>query len=145
MSEKPPKYKVKIIIEEIEKKNYHLFIELKIGEKKSRLLVDTGASKTVLDKESVLKYVKKNTIKKIDTKSVGLGNIEVETRIVELKSLRFGRMKIRKLEVAVLDLSHVNQSYTMIQLPEIDGVLGSDFLMKYKAIINYEKKLLVLQ
>lgn len=138
-------HKIKIIIEEIEKKNYHLFIELEIGEKASRLLLDTGASKTVFDKEKVLKFVTEKKIRKHESKSVGLGVSNVETRIVKLKNLRFGNMKMDKIEVAVLDLDHVNQTYKLMKLKEIDGVLGSDFLMKYKAIINYEKRLMTIK
>jgi len=138
------KYKINIIIEEIEKSNFHLFIELKIEKKKVRLLLDTGASKTVFDKKKVLRFVKEKNIKKNESKSVGLGVSEVETKIVKLKNLKIGKLKINKMEVAVLDLNHVNQTYAQIKLHEIDGVLGSDFLMKYKAVINYEKGTLSL-
>ncbi|MEI6507650.1 MAG: aspartyl protease family protein [Bacteroidota bacterium] len=136
------KYKINIIIEELEKENYHLFVELKIGENKARLLLDTGASKTVFDKERVLAFVSKKKIKKHDSKSVGLGATEVKTKVVKLKKLKIGGMKIEKMEVAVLDIGHVNQTYKQINLPEIDGVLGSDFLMKYLAKIDYEKSVL---
>lgn len=140
-----PKNKINIIAEEIEKKNYHLFIEIKIGKRTSRLLVDTGASKTVFDSHQVLKFVKKKKLKTHATKSVGLGVSEVETKVVKLKELKFGRLKVSKMEVAVLDLSHVNQSYSQLELPNIDGVLGSDFLMKYKAVINYKKSTILLE
>ena len=45
----------------------------------------------------------------------------------------------------MLDLSHVNQSYEQIGLKPIDGVLGSDVLLKYNAVIDYEKKILKLK
>ena len=138
-------HKIKIIVEEIEKKNYHLFVGIKIGKKSSRLLIDTGASKTVFDKQLVLKFVKQNKLKANKTKSVGLGTSEVETKIVTIKELQFGTMKVKKLEIAVLDLSHVNDSYKQIKLPKIDGVLGSDFLMKYNAVINFPQAMLKLR
>lgn len=137
-------HKIKLIIEEIEKKNYHLFIQLKIGEKVARLLVDTGASKTVFDSKCVLKFAKKKNMHANKSKSVGLGTSEVETKIVEINNLKFGSMKVKKMEISVLDLSHVNHSYTELKLPKIDGVLGSDFLMKYNAVINYPKAVLKL-
>jgi uncharacterized 2Fe-2S/4Fe-4S cluster protein (DUF4445 family) len=40
---------------------------------------------------------------------------------------------------AVLDLAHVNQAYELLQLPPIDGVMGSDILMQYLATINLKK------
>jgi len=139
-----PSHKINITIQEIEKKNYHLFVQLKIEEKVARLLLDTGASKTVFDSKRVLKFVKKKNMKANKSKSVGLGTSEVETKIVEISNLKFGTMKVKNMEIAVLDLSHVNHSYQEIKLPKIDGVLGSDFLMKYKAVINYPKALLKL-
>jgi len=139
-----PSHKTKIIIQEIEKKNYHLFIHIKIGKQTSRLMIDTGASKTVFDSTCVLKFVKKKDLQPNKSKSVGLGTSDVETKIVEINNLKLGTMKVKKLEIAVLDLSHVNHSYEEIKLPKIDGVLGSDFLMKYNAVINYPKALLKL-
>jgi predicted aspartyl protease len=140
-----PKHKIDISIKEIDKKNYHLFIQIQIKKISLRLLVDTGASKTVFDRKHVLKVAKESKIKALETKSVGLGASEVETQMVKLKELKFGRMKVEKMEVAVLDLSHVNHSYNLLELPQIDGVLGSDFLMKYKAVINYKKSIVVLE
>jgi len=46
-------------------------------------------------------------------------------------------LKIRKYPAVALDMSHVNQSYNELDLPPIDGVIGSDILMKYGAVINY--------
>ncbi len=111
----------------------------------SRLLIDTGASKTVFDKKLVLKFVKQDKLRVNKSKSVGLGTSDVETKIVELSKLQFGTMKVKEIEIAVLDLSHVNHSYKQIKLPKIDGVLGSDFLMKYKAVINFPKATLELK
>jgi len=90
------KYKIKIEICELEKKNYHLFVTLKIGDQTSRLLIDTG------------------------------------------------KFSLKKIDVAVLPIGHVNQTYKQINLPPIDGVLGSDFLMKFKAVINYRKAEIVI-
>jgi hypothetical protein len=135
-------YKIKIDVREIEKKNYHLFIDLKIGGKPCRLLLDTGASKTVLDAGRILQYVQADKIKLHESKSVGLGVSEMETKVAKLKDLKIGKAEFKELEVAVLDIAHVNETYRLIEIPEIDGVLGSDFLMKYDAVINYNKAIL---
>ena len=49
------------------------------------------------------------------------------------------------LETILLDLTHVNVSYEKLDLPAIDGVLGSDLMMEYKAVIDYQKKELTLR
>jgi hypothetical protein len=129
---------------ELEKKNYHVFVSLKIGGNTARLLVDTGASKTVFDNERVLQFVHEKKIKKNDSKSVGLGVAEMETKVVKLKKITIGKLSLNKLDVAVLPIGHVNQTYKQINLPPIDGVLGSDFFMKFKAVINYRKEEIVI-
>jgi predicted aspartyl protease len=133
------KYKINIIIEELEHKNYHLFVNLTISGVDCRLLLDTGASKTVFDSEKVLWFVKPDKIKANESKSVGLGVSEMETHVVTLKKIKFGKLEIKKMEVAVLPIGHVNTTYQLLEIPEIDGVLGSDFLMKYEAVIDYAK------
>jgi predicted aspartyl protease len=139
------KYKIKLVIEELERKNYHLFVNLEINGIDCRLLLDTGASKTVFDSERVLRFVKSFKIKSNESKSVGLGVSEMETHVVNLKKITIGKLEIKKMEVAVLPIGHVNTTYQQLEIPEIDGVLGSDFLMKYEAVIDYPKMTMTLK
>ncbi len=125
---------------EIEPGNFHLFMKVKIGRKNARLLLDTGASKTVLDQSRVLQFIQFHHLKSHDIASVGLGSNSVETQLTQLSSMGFGTIKIKPVEVAVLDLSHVNQTYAMLGMPVIDGVLGSDILYQLKAVIDYGTK-----
>ncbi len=130
---------------EIERKNYHLFIELLVSGKPCRLLIDTGASKTVFDKERVLQFVSEKHIKANETKSIGLGAEAMETHAATLKDIQMGKVTLRKWKVAILPIAHVNETYAHIGLPPIDGVLGSDFLMKHDAIISFKKSKLALR
>ena len=139
------KYKINLDIREIEKKNYHVFVELRVNDIPCRLLLDTGASKTVFDAEKILLFVEEKNIKIHESLSIGLGTDQMETKVVKLKNVVLNKFHKHKMEVAVLPLSHVNTSYQNMQIPEIDGVLGSDFLMKYKAIIDYKKHRLTLE
>ncbi len=136
--------KITMLAQQIEAGNFHLFIPVKIGRKSARMLLDTGASKSVMDEERVFQFIKKHSLKIDAAQSVGLGAKTLPTNIAELPSVNIAEAKLVGVEVAVLNLNHVNEIYRSIGLPEIDGVLGSDLLMKYKAIINYEKRLLSL-
>lgn len=129
---------------EIERKNYHLFIELIIDNKPCRLLIDTGASKTVFDKERVLQFVKEKRIKKHESKSIGLGAEAMETQAATLKHIQISKALLSKWKVAILPIAHVNETYQQLGIPTIDGVLGSDFLMKYDTIISFKKRKLTL-
>jgi predicted aspartyl protease len=139
-----PAHKIRLEIIELEKKNYHIFIQASVDGQPARFLLDTGASRTVLDATQVLRFVKADKIMLHESKSVGLGVTEMETKAAKLRNLKMGKARVKKMEVAVLDISHVNTTYDLIGIPRIDGVLGSDFLMKYEAVINYAKATLKL-
>jgi predicted aspartyl protease len=139
------KYKLPIEIVELEAKTFHLFVNLLVGEEHCRMLLDTGASKTVLDSERILRFVGNEHIQANESKSVGLGVEAMETRVTMLNSVKIGKLKVKKMEVAVLALAHVNETYQLLNILPVDGVLGSDFLMKYEATINLRKALLTLR
>lgn len=124
---------------EIEPGNFHLFVYLKIGRKKARMLLDTGASKTAFDQIEVLKFVSEKTLRSHEIQSVGLGSNAVLTQLSQLPKMKFGNLILQRQEVAVLNLNHVNQAYEMLHLKKIDGVLGSDILHALHAIIHYPK------
>ncbi len=62
-----------------------------------------------------------------------------------IAELRVGDFIIRDFEVAVLDLSHINQAYKSLGFGQVLGVIGSDLLQEYKALIDYESRTLTLR
>lgn len=124
---------------------FHLMIKLYINKKAANVILDTGASKTVFDKTRIGKYVADNTFEKHDSLSSGLGTSTMASELVVIKKMKMGELEIKNYKTILLDLSHVNQSYSQIGLKQIDGVLGSDLLLKYNAVIDYEKKILKLK
>jgi hypothetical protein len=139
------KHKIKLDVRELDFRTYHLFVNMEIDGVKCRLLLDTGASKTVFDKERVLRFVPLEQVEANESKSIGLGVTEMDTHIAVLRKIKLGDLNIKKLEVAVLPIGHVNTTYTQLNFPKIDGVLGSDFLMKYNAVIDYKKEIMTLK
>ncbi|MBC7383440.1 MAG: clan AA aspartic protease [Bacteroidia bacterium] len=130
---------------EIEANNFHLFVKVKVGKLSARLLLDTGASKTVFDQTKILRYIKEGSLTNMDGTSVGLGSKNVETQLAQINCISFGKIKLKKVEVAAMDLSHVLQTYELLNMKAIDGVLGSDLLYHLKAVINYEKHTLKIK
>jgi hypothetical protein len=124
----------------LDAEGFHLMMKVKINGKSAQLIIDTGASKTVLDKSRVSKYVKESVFKTHDKLSSGLGTNTMESQTTVLKKVMIGDLTIMEYTTVLLDLSHVNNSYEQIGLKPIEGVLGSDILLKYNAVIDYEKK-----
>jgi hypothetical protein len=129
----------------IDGEGFHLMIKIKINNKVSNLIIDTGASKTVFDKHRIKNFVSEKKFDTHDKLSSGLGTNSMESQLVTLKKIKIGEVEILNYHTILLDLSHVNQSYEQIGLKPVDGVLGSDVLLKYNAVIDYEKKILKLK
>jgi len=129
----------------IDSDGFHLMIKVKINNKPANLIIDTGASKTVFDKERIQKYVGKKKFDTHDKLSSGLGTNTMQSQLTSLEKLAIGKIEIKNYDTILLDLSHVNSSYEQAGLKAIEGVLGSDILLKHKAIVDYEKKVLKLK
>jgi hypothetical protein len=124
----------------LDAEGFHLMIKVKINGKSANLIIDTGASKTVLDRTRVSKYVKEKDFISHDKLSSGLGTNSMESQMTLLKKLSIGDLVINNYTTVLLDLSHVNGSYQQIGLKPVEGVLGSDILLLFNAVIDYEKK-----
>ncbi len=124
---------------------YHLMIKLYINRKVANVIIDTGASATVFDKKRILKYLTDKSVEEHDNLSSGLGTNTMKSQSTTLKKIRIGDLKIDDYKAVLLDLSHVNKSYHQVGLGPIDGVLGSDILLRHKAIIDYAKQRLKLK
>jgi predicted aspartyl protease len=124
---------------------FHLIMKLYINRKVANVIIDTGASKTVFDKKRIAKYVTNKKFGKHDNLSSGLGTSTMKSHFTTIKKLKIGEIEIEDYQTILLDLSHVNKSYLSVGLTQIDGVLGSDILLKYKAVIDYENKKLKLK
>ena len=125
---------------EIEDGGYHLFIKTRVGRRVARMLLDTGASKTVFDLQSlrhILGHKEDENFNLSPHLSTGLGTNTMESRQTVLKHFRIGHLVLKNYEVVALEMSHVNESYKMLGYKPIHGVLGSDILKKYRAVIDY--------
>ena len=135
---------IPIEIIELETQSFHLLVKCTLnGEQNGEMVIDTGASKTVFDRNFVLDYQQMDQDKD-DLQSCGLGGNEIESDLVEIKSLSFGDFTAEELNVVLIDLSQINNMYEKHCQRQICGLLGSDFLLRHQAIIDYQKSSLIL-
>jgi predicted aspartyl protease len=129
----------------IEDDGSHLICKAKINGKNARILIDTGASRSVFDQERIRLFVNEKSFIQNEKLSTGLGTNSMPTSSVTLKSFKIGELKIDDFLAILLDLQHVNVTYGTLGHEAIDGVLGNDILLKHKAVIDYHKKILKLR
>jgi len=135
---------IPIEIIELETQSFHLLIKCTInGEQEGEMVIDTGASKTVFDRNFVQEYQHQDKNKE-DLQSCGLGGDDIESDLVEIKSLSFGNFKSEILNVVLIDLNQINKMYEKHCQRQICGLLGSDFLLRHQAIIDYQKSVIIL-
>ncbi len=131
---------VPINIISIEGDGFHLIAEGLINGKSARFVVDTGASRTVFDKERILDYIDNPEFNEKEGLSAGIGGTDISSFIFKLEELSFGELSIKDYQAVAMDLSNVNNSYAMLKIPPVDGVLGGDLLSKHQAVISYKLK-----
>ncbi len=139
------KIKIPLNIIELEAGNIHLLVSAVFTDgANANWIIDTGASKTVFDKSLSENYI----ILEDETEeihSAGISEKPMETSTGKLNVFYLGKLKIDMEKVALLDLSHINDLYKKATQYQICGLIGGDFLMKYKAVIDYKRKILVLR
>jgi hypothetical protein len=137
--------KIPIEIVALEGESYHLFVPVKFNGTPFELIIDTGASRTVFSSRlgTELNVPVVDAPGEIQTAGVGSGALE--TWIGRLEELQVGELHLQSLEVVFLDLDSINQLYNHFSSKHVAGLLGSDFLRKYKARVDYGKKILTLK
>lgn len=131
---------IPINIINIEGDGFHLIAEGMINNKPARFVVDTGASRTVFDKDRILNYIDNPEFNEKEGISAGIGGTDISSFIFNIEELSFGDLKINGYQAVAMDLSNVNNSYAMLKLPPVDGVIGGDLMKKHQAVINYKLK-----
>jgi len=137
--------KIPLQIIDLHDDGYHPLLEVTVYGKPFILVLDTGASKTAFDQTMLLEAGDKALLKSSDRLSTGLGTNTMISSTTMISDLHIGAFRVPEFEVAVLDLSAINIAYRQLSHPEVLGVLGGDILMKYKAVIDYGKKILSLK
>ncbi len=137
---------IPLLLIELEQENYHLLIEGQFEDGSAAYwIIDTGASKSVLDINLKDHYEIIESDNEDDYQSAGINQGLMETSVGKMTGLRFGNLEITNHKLALIDLNHVNEIYTQYTTFRISGLLGSDILMQYRSIIDYSRKIVQFQ
>ncbi|MFP4548704.1 MAG: aspartyl protease family protein [Fidelibacterota bacterium] len=116
--------------------NQHIpVVQAKAGDKKIRLGIDTGAARTLLDKNAtdVIHY----EFQDFGSRDlVGVENKSEKTTSGKIRQISIGAKKYNNIEVLIKDLSHLNDNIN----EHIDGLIGYDILGQQKTLISYKNK-----
>jgi Predicted aspartyl protease len=122
----------------------HLEVEVNIDNIKTRFLVDTGASNTVIDTG----FAKENLMELASMEELGggVGTSEMKIFHKQVNLFKINDFEIPSFDLYATDFTHVKDSLAKKGITEpCNGVIGADILIKYKAKINYKKRRLYLK
>ncbi|NLJ82087.1 MAG: clan AA aspartic protease [Bacteroidales bacterium] len=122
--------------------NLHPIVDAKLNGEPIRLVVDTGASHTCIDRKNVKSLIKKNPEDVTNDVVMGIGSRSMKNTILTIKEISIGDLIINDYPVVALKITHINKALKLLGLHAINGLLGSDILFKYNAIIDYKNRCL---
>jgi len=129
---------------DIEGEGFHIMVKGMIHGKEASFLIDTGASRSVFDPNTITSFIEDIQFERKEGMSAGVGSSDLESATFVIDSLAIGSLEIKDYEAVALDLENIHEMYAKLGLPHIDGIIGGDLLQKYKAVINYRSKKLRL-
>lgn len=122
----------------------HCLVKAIISGEQINLVVDTGASRTVLDSSFMSDLFGAEALEETFEPSAAIGINNLPSFYVMIPKLWIGDMPFENLDCVAMDLSNIIESYEMMGLPQIKGILGGDILQQTKALIDYGKETLKL-
>jgi len=118
----------------------HILVTVKINDKDANFVVDTAAGVSVIHTKQIKTLDLKAS--KGNAQVTGLGTASYVMKNVNVPTMTIGGIEYQKPFFVALDLSHVELATGN---KDLHGLLGSTFLQKYAAIINYEAKTISLK
>jgi hypothetical protein len=139
------KISVPLKILKMDGKGCHLFVNVKFNSKiKGKLIIDTGATKTVFD-STLLNGIVKDVHQPEELKSAGIDATMIESRMGAVDSFKMGKLKLKNFQVVLLNMDNINQLYENVYKIKIWGLIGGDFLLEHNVVIDYKRKKLIIK
>lgn len=129
---------------EVEANSFHILVNAKCRGECLKLLVDTGASRSVMDLNSPISVYGK-TISESETPKIQMINKQIELKgIIRLEDIDFDGVQDIRHDFYLIDLEDVNSLYLDQLGYRLDGILGGDFLFGKSAVVDYRNQKLLI-
>ena len=121
----------------------HIIIDAVVNNVDGKFLIDTGASNSCIDLNKSEKF--KLNYGKSDEQASSATNEIKETYISKKNSLLIGKCHINDFSIILFNMKHAIKSLKNVDNIELDGIIGSDILIKKNVLIDYKKNRLYLE
>lgn len=110
-----------------------LFIKVRINNKEANFLLDTGASRSIID---IRKLDKFTSIKPLKSSSISSVKDELDTYEISIDKFEIGDKIIEEKNFYVIDLITLNNTFSSNYIKVVDGILGNDILFDFVSKID---------
>lgn len=131
---------VPIATVEIEPNSFHLLVDAEINGKSVKLIVDTGASRSVIDQGLDDEFSSEGN----QVEALGFNSGRTKLRTVRFRNIKIGTREFPRFEAAIADLSTIRELYDELTGIEIGGLLGCDFLLTHFSGIDLKRGYLLV-
>lgn len=119
----------------------HITTSILVNGKPCLFMIDTGAGATVIDKSKQDRFGLEPTHS--SDYAAGIGSVSALAGTEAMMTINGHTIKVDSLYL--MDISFVNAELKRNKGKKVDGLLGSDFLKKYQAVIDYGKEKIYLK
>jgi predicted aspartyl protease len=137
----------------------HKYLIITINDVPARIILDTGASHTIMDTERSEKFNlivaglasinnEQHCSSTIEARSIGVGDDAPHSAISISTAKCFALTNeyiLNDIMMLLISLNHVNSRFVEFGIEEFDGVIGADILANGNAIIDYKNLMLYLK
>ncbi len=122
-------------VELLKTRTGHITASLIVNGKPCTFLIDTGGGATIIDKSKKKAFGLESS--KTSDYAAGIGSASPLTKTSA--TFQVNGYSIEEKDLYLMDISFINTEFRKNKVSKVDGVLGTDFLDKHKAIIDYSK------
>lgn len=120
----------------------HLILHGTVNGQHVSWVVDTGAEISVMDAGSFQKLGLPSVM--TNSRMIDASGDRVALRRSRMKNLRFGAVNVRTFDIAIAPLTEVKHFFKDEKGRPVDGILGMDFLINGKALLDSGSKILYM-
>lgn len=121
----------------------HLELKAKINKIEGTFILDTGASSSCVGFDAISHF--QLLAEESDLRAAGAGATNMLTQVAQQNKVEIKGWKIKKVDLVLFDLTHVNDALVKHKAEKVHGIIGADILERGKAIIDYKSKNLYLK
>ena len=117
------------------------FVPVRINGHQGLFLVDSGASHTVIDHRFAKRCIRRMT--ESDMRLAWLGSEDTQAKEGIVEEIQVGNYRrIGPFKAHILNLDAINQAPARQRTIRMDGIIGADFFITHRAMIDYQSNAL---